>query len=1186
MYREPPVLLITGEEDSMAKRKTNRKSKKRANSREPLDVFKNTLRGAKNPILAFVNIKPTVKCPENATQILKWLDKSASWWQLSCGVEFPPNAADLSSSLKVLPGTDLATDILWSAARLGLHAERLNAFRCLRLRFDGETLRGEWEAANRTLSEIEREYGQSLWLIQNRISVLQVSEGLEAQVNYANELKNDDSFDALPSIITHYLSVFSEDKLRYASFEAMVLGISNSIQSDGVASYFRLKLLPFSELSKKDTEDAFVWDTIFPAIDRYETFFRIVIKILSRKEEFSKEEIGACLRAVNFLHRKLDDIRLKKVLITEEGLSDLIHQIPSRAFSNDQSHSEAVTSKEPLITDLLEKSYMETFVVSDDLPQHLQEMQTQANFLISRGAEFTEAENWLTKLASRFHSTSWAYPLWRFVTHESSDLPLALNPYICSSAFYVDGEFDPVDIDLMLSRPYASPAKQCPTISVEGVYASSLLNQFKLTHEADFGSGSFVRGRGECWLGLIGFGPAALAPAVYGMMEISLREKDFHAAILHSKKALEKMRPWGHGPIVRVLVYSLLQCGFVLEAVSTATSEILRDPLLKHMLPLALILTKLDREFLQANAGNIFLPVFLDICVKNISSSVVRKRDYAFDDFLRHQGLSKPSELPDLGGEIDREARVYYLRYLCIPDIMSVSLAFGTSRELEEERLAVCRILSEIDPNNSEIYESESKMFARKHLIQRGIRQVEQSKIYVDVEQVRLWAMQNLEEDYIRYLDYVAAGLFPKQGEDFYDAIRKSLAGGAISADVLKFPKNEPNQLLTSLVRNIFQQLALSPEHGLDCYLSMRVRHGTLSGQMREPVEREQLVTQRTGAAGEYQQNDYWRKKAGFLENDVSELILIELTKFSREYDLIIEHVAQEVVQIASGRPSVGMFNLDIKVFYLRVLSEYVSDTTSLDDFFDQCVNAFWLRVNESLDAIRNHLRTVVLLRIAELFDNLSMEMRHILGAESFSDLSNAIANAKTNSQSALGKVENWFQRTEGSGRASFALGDVVDIGVQSVKNLHPNFSPKINRFLPEDNSMSEVNLNILNDVFFIIFDNIFKHSGNDKNPEVDVTTEFLTNSLRIRVESEITKERSGAELEVQLARIEKELKSGDFKTASRKEGGTGLKKLFRLSQDSDGRGHLEFGLTEDGERFYVDVQLSTISVDAKRGQQ
>jgi len=51
-------------------------------------------------------------------------------------------------------------------------------------------------------------------------------------------------------------------------------------------------------------------------------------------------------------------------------------------------------------------------------------------------------------------------------------------------------------------------------------------------------------------------------------------------------------------------------------------------------------------------------------------------------------------------------------------------------------------------------------------------------------------------------------------------------------------------------------EFALHPEHGLDAYLSLRIRHGTLSGHLRGPVEREHLVIRRD-AAGRYRPSDY-----------------------------------------------------------------------------------------------------------------------------------------------------------------------------------------------------------------------------------------------------------------------------------------------------------------------------------------
>jgi hypothetical protein len=62
--------------------------------------------------------------------------------------------------------------------------------------------------------------------------------------------------------------------------------------------------------------------------------------------------------------------------------------------------------------------------------------------------------------------------------------------------------------------------------------------------------------------------------------------------------------------------------------------------------------------------------------------------------------------------------------------------------------------------------------------------------------------------------------------------------------------------------RNQLQEFLTNPDHGLDCYLSMRIRHGTLAGQLRTPLEVEHLITQRRAPRTNIRQTSTGRSRS------------------------------------------------------------------------------------------------------------------------------------------------------------------------------------------------------------------------------------------------------------------------------------------------------------------------------------
>ena len=159
-----------------------------------------------------------------------------------------------------------------------------------------------------------------------------------------------------------------------------------------------------------------------------------------------------------------------------------------------------------------------------------------------------------------------------------------------------------------------------------------------------------------------------------------------------------------------------------------------------------LVLTRPRKTF----AGSLSIPFILHLHVTRFADTHSSIRNYAYEDLLAAYGLHRPSELKVHVNKFDRRLLVYYLRYICIPEIMQVSSAFSSSRQLEDERVSVCALLAEIDEVNAKEYEAEIRELTRLQAIKGGVRHLERSKIFVDLNAIRRWADSNIKEDFNR----------------------------------------------------------------------------------------------------------------------------------------------------------------------------------------------------------------------------------------------------------------------------------------------------------------------------------------------------------------------------------------------------------------------------------------------------
>jgi len=112
----------------------------------------------------------------------------------------------------------------------------------------------------------------------------------------------------------------------------------------------------------------------------------------------------------------------------------------------------------------------------------------------------------------------------------------------------------------------------------------------------------------------------------------------------------------------------------------------------------------------------------------------------------------------------------------------------------------------------------------------------------------------------------------------------------------------------------------------------------------------------------------------------------------------------------------------------------------------------------------------------------------------------------------------------------------------------------------------------MINDTFFILFDNVKEHSGIKKpNVQILVKTSIEKETLNIVFVNE-SKSSLRQKHEEELAKITALIDRQEWDTRAKKEGRSGIIKLAATTQQSS-KADLKYGFTEEGE-FKVDLTL------------
>ncbi|HEX3987539.1 MAG TPA: hypothetical protein VHX13_13125, partial [Acidobacteriaceae bacterium] len=653
----------------------------------------------------------------------------------------------------------------------------------------------------------------------------------------------------------------------------------------------------------------------------------------------------------------------------------------------------------------------------------------------------------------------------------------------------------------------------------------------------------------------------------------NVRQEEWHNAISSSRTLLNSPIPSVGREAARILSGSLLEIGDVHDAAEFIVSAVLRDENLCYQLPISATIQAITKEYRHRFVGDLSTPIIFDL-LRNRPGSVESNRTYAYEDFLFAHNLERPSQLADHLEGFDPVQLTYYLRHLCTTDTMQMSIAFAGTRECEDERIKVCTLLASIDSTNTKTYEAESRAIMQSQVIRMGVSQVEENKIYVDESALRKWATMNLRESYARYQALRSAN---KDGErsDVMDAIRSALQAVAPTTLVLAVPENESSDLLVVMLEKLVTEFLSSAQHGLDSYLSMRVRHGSLAGTLRYPLETNGVITQREGQSNQYTANEYWLYRLPDLSSTETRAVHRALQEFSRAYDDLIDDYSSNYVQVRGEAKPQGLFDLPITEGIILYLSNNFYPDTPLDAFLDYAFAYMREAVDRCLERVREHIDTHLGTRADAVVERLEGELATV-GIDRVHELDAAVHVAHTELRRTIQDIKKWFYRGERTSEGEFRFEELVRIGLMCVTRIHEDFEPRLTISWTRDD-LTFKDIGLFADLFVIIFDNIRIHSGVEA-PQVSVTAKLEGRILLLTVRSAVAVGHVTEAKRERVRQIRDAILAGRSHRGTRTEGGTGLKKLRNILGWQIGPSDpLEFHFDEDENEFVVKCAVVVI---------
>jgi hypothetical protein len=1127
--------------------------------------IKNILRSSKSPIYDLSLIRNKVGISKY-DDIVKWIYNNSYIRNKTFHIYFPKKLSSFKT-IAALTKVDERKELAWVFSYLKLHITELSDFRELSIAYQKSLFNGEYSACNDILKAIEEKYGYSLWIIKNRISLKQLSEGLEEQKKYSYVIKEELGKYGIASFITHYISMRNESSLSINRFAQLFQNQLDNLKiTPEFKAYLKYHVIPTSDITIDELIAILRYETAGSVIDLYES----LIFVMQYLVVFSNNNLNSYVNKITvYLLNRIDDARLKSIYNELNGTCEYFYCNSNcvNLFNSTLSNNIDVLeiAKEMLAkseysfeTIELLATYSSIYNVCLNLENSFHKSYyIKLLSILNKSNEAVEYATDLLRLSLNNGSCHWSADIVNFLNREMSPSNTLSAK---QDALYSLLESPSLYFNKLISLPLPNINKYINKLSVTNF--NSLSSEYYTAYVAndmDMLSRIGLSNEYETLTKLI----------------MSYNAGDYDNSIVYAEDLSLFSSHYLSNTANRLIAYSYVNLSQLVKATELIVNVLLNNENLSYMMPLKELVSTLDSVNYKSMTSMVHLPILYNLYSKYVDNKYDSQKCYSYEDFLLSNNLNKPSELRAIIDKFDKNLILYYLQYVCVETTMDNSIAFSSSSEVLEERLAVCKLIIDISEQPDELLQAEIRDILRKLMVGKRIKEIEQSKIYVDIDGFKITVNKTLQESFNRYLSFKTLQIDSKQNE-IMSKLQKIISDGDISGlSTLILPNNEMSDLFESIIISLRDEFVSSSEHGLDGYLSVRIRHGTLSGQLLSPLESFNLVTKKNILTGDFNNNDYWKSRLFGIQQETWNELNNLLVKFTSDYNEIVTKLRNDIIQVRKSSADKGIIDFTLTKIDSTFLTEFAGEDSSFSEFIDNIIDYFYKRLEANLDKTRKYINTILRNEINDTIDSLITRIESLSGNKELSDIVNAIKAAKTEIQQVLDRIAEWFRLTKFSSDEPCTLEDAIAICQESLKMSKIQFTTDIN--IEESTPpvyFKGQNLASLVDILYIVFENIVKHSGTQPFPKATINISYDNTLLNLYITNEIKSDVNIDNIRSKIGKIKTAIKDEKYKSSVKKEGGTGFHKIVKiLRHDISSSSQLDFGLIEET-AFFVEIKL------------
>jgi len=1075
--------------------------------------------------IAYFQLKQNLPFPElcNAVDFLT-NNLHTSKKELLLGKPLPENYSELGFlkefpllglySNSTLTSVELTSELNLVLIGIRKYKYEINLFLKYKETYEAYLLTGDYENADKQLAKIETEICYSLWSLENRFVLKELSGKASENKELLGQFNETNNSKGVTKYLAHYLSLRAEHSLsinRY--FNDLELSLNNLKDTnikEAFQNYYRFKLTFLNHIDFSNYGEIIALDFSHSIIDRYLNLTKVLTNLLavsSYLDETKEKKVALknyLQNRINYLIRKIEDPVLYKLkLLSGEAI------FPAFDIKKSQNEIKIIDNYTSGLYDVAEKELQKLLLVNptqfDLYVLYINSLIYQKKIFVPVGNKKSlqneilndlfkiisvttnpdQAAMNLLRIANNITSCSLSYGITDFVYFQTQGKKerklLSRISYNIANPIIYDvftEDADKLNFLNMLSEKFPN------SITVKFFQEKLKGLDYLIKYEKKIPEGKFK---------------VELARKYQEKNDFLNAVKEWEFLISNYKDT---------APILETAIVNLFQCYLKLDQPNRCI-ELFVDSFFfnNHIIDkieVHELLSKIhSNKFRNVDKG-INLPIFYTI----VDADVVETH-IAFELFNNSCGVEKPSQLLSKISEFDEKKFMFFLEYTCSPKVLMHSTFINNSKERLEERLSIANFIREKAPSNKNII-AEIKNIDNILVIQQGLIDLDESKIYVNEQGIVENELQEYRAVYERF--EVISRITDKGKLLILEGGKLTTYSSQENTEMEKIEySNNPVFDIYMELFNAVKDKFLNSQFGIVAYLSTRIRHGVLVGELRPIFETHNLITLKEGNSSNYRRNNHWDIIYNSYSKEQKEQIQITLSDFASKIDGVIFDLIKKHLQVYKAESNEeGWFNYEFDLNELWYHSVAAIYSQSFEDFVQGIFEVLWIRTDENLKYIREKIQNDVLTQFNTYFDELERQIINQLGEQNSEPIRKAIKDCSTEVQTVIQKISRWFKRSEIKA-ADFKLSELINIVAEYTSKSSWQKRLQLTREINFDCNIKGEYKTHFADLIRIFLENIIKHSSeNVFDLKCKIASQLeQENILKITVENEITDENS-----------------------------------------------------------------------------